>query len=353
MQMQSISINMSQQRRAIYNNLKMVGLTEGGIIYGGMVRDEIIATYNKSLFDEFIKSMEPKPYNKFWDTSYHPESKKRVLIPEDMDIYFKNNDLANSFIEKLTTCANQYNGRVVVHNIPRTAGLFYVLGNNFSHKVIKIYFRIGRTITFIGHKIEVKIDLIINLTDQIIEPPFNCADFTSNLFVMENAFEGNYNIRMSLSTGTPLDDMTFVAKHRLEMKIIDDMIEGKTEFIRNVEHHNSEFINGSRILKMLIKPINNYQITNLLFREIQLSHSTQTCDICLDLISVDSRGPFIEIMTNKHASNVMHKKCFIGYLTKEIANKYRNNESGQIECRCTRRNPFNFKNSYNFSSVYK
>ena len=104
---------------------------------------------------------------------------------------------------------------------------------------------------------------------------------------------------------------------------------------------------------MLLKENHIYQITNLQFREIERSKCSQDCDICLELINEDTSGSFIEIMTNKRASNVMHKQCFITYFKEEIARRYRSTETGNIECRCTRRNYFNFRESFKFSSLYK
>ena len=355
--MYRISINMDKEKRAVCNSIKMFGINEEGIVYGGMVRDEIISTYYKSIFDDFVKSSDNnlRLYDKFWDKKFHPVSIKRLLIPDDIDIFFKTNDRAEAFIEKLTTFANLFNGRVSIYNVPRTNSLFYVLGDNFAHKIIRIVFRIGKTFSFIGHKIEVKIDIIIKISDDFIdmEPPFNSADFTSNLFIMSKTSENKYEIRLSKCTGTPIDEMSFLVKRRAEMNIIERMIEGNIEFIRKADSINAEYINGCRILKMLSKHSINYNITNLQFRDIASSPCTHTCDICLEVINQDATGQFIEIMTNKHATNVMHRKCFINYLIKEVANRYRNTETGHIECRCTRRNPFNFKDSYRFSTLWK
>ena len=98
----------------------------------------------------------------------------------------------------------------------------------------------------------------------------------------------------------------------------------------------------------------NMKITNLLFREIDETSSTENCDICqMSLQTQETRpGTFIELLTNKHAINVMHKPCFLKYLKNEVYKKNRNDITNEIECRCTRRNLFNFKKSYNYSSVF-
>lgn len=367
--MEKVSINMNKERRAVYNLIKRMGLDEHGLIYGGMVRDEIVATYNKSVFDEYNKTSlldidaYYKSWDKYWDITYHPESAKRLIIPNDMDIYFKNNTNATSFIEKISNYSKLFNARLSIRDEVKTTGLAYSIGSNFQHKIIQITFYIGRTFVFAGLKITIKIDVIINNSEnRHIEPPFNCADFTCNMFVMSSTTEGNYEIRLSRNTGTKLDIMNHVEKRRVETKIIDDLVAGKTEFIRNIISRNTEYINGYRILKMLTNMQHSMKITNLLFRYIPFADITvieniseQNCDICQHSIidvEISNGAEAVEILTNKHAINFMHKHCFIEYFRKEVQRKYRNSDTDEIECKCTRRNLFNFKNSYKFSSLF-
>lgn len=350
-----IRINIKKEMRALYNKIKKTGLEHNGIIYGGMVRDEIISTYYKSIFDEYVKKeleenkLEIEIYKKFWDVSYHPESIKRMLIPCDMDIYFKNNTDASIYIGLLTEYSRNYNGIIDILDIPNT---LYSLGTNFNHKKIRLDFLVGRTITYRGYRLSIKIDIIINKQqDYKLEPPFNITDFTSNLFVMEKNNTNNYDIRLSRNTGTPLDSMNYILKKRYENKILDDMLKGETEFIRKIDSLNSEYINGLRIMKMINK---GYKITNILFREIEriTNKDEYKCDICFEILNKDTKDKLIEILTNKYSKNIMHKECFMKYLYTEIYKRYTNNTTGEIECRCPRRNAFNFKNSYKYSSIY-
>lgn len=353
--MQSPNMISDKEKRMAYNYIKRLGIAEDGIIYGGLVRDEIIATYYKTKFDEYAKTFElgTNIYDRFWNNTFHPESANRLLVPNDMDIFFNSNEKADQFIAKLTDFAKEYSGNIISYNVQLTNGLFYVLGDTFVHKKIKVLCRIGKTFTYIGYRIELMLDVIINTQPEaMIEPPFNSADFTSNLFVMSKIQTGDYEIRLSRNTGTPLDLMPHVIKRRTEMQIIDDMIAGKTEFIRNSDSEYSEYINGMRILKMLNKS-HYLKITNLLFNEVQVSEYAQNCDVCTDEISKNAVSDFIEIKTNRCAINVMHRKCFLKYLENEIMRKYRNPDTNRIECRCTRRNCFNFKDSYKFSTLYK
>ena len=46
------TINLNKEKRILFNIIKMMVINCDGIVYGGLVRDEIIATHHKSLFDE-------------------------------------------------------------------------------------------------------------------------------------------------------------------------------------------------------------------------------------------------------------------------------------------------------------
>jgi len=231
--------------------------------------------------------------------------------------------------------------------------LFYTAGHNLIHKKIKIVFRLGRTIAYSGIRVEINIDVIINNQElsNPLEPPFNNADFTSNLFVMVQNYTGKYDIRLSKNTGTKLDELNYVSKQRIEMKIIDDLVNGRTEFIRKATDARAEYINGLRILKM-IKSNHPLKITNLLFNEIDDDEAIKSieheCDICQSSVKNKDDDCIIEINTNQFFKNYMHKSCFLEFFEKEVCQKRVNNDTGCIECRCTRRNIFNFKESYKF-----
>lgn len=352
----SIIFNKDKEIRVAYNALKHIGLNQNGIIFGGMVRDEIIATHNKALFNEYIK-LDESLYNKFWDKSFHVETINRMRVPNDMDIYFKNNNDAEKFMVDIQNFNKLYGGRIVICDRTNSRALFYTIGNECMHKKIIITLRLGKTLTFNGHKIQLNIDMIINnYANYKFEPPFNACDFSCNVFIMvKSSTSTNYDIRLSNNTGTPLDDLDYFNKKKMEVKIIDELLQGRIEFIRNIQTRNTEYINGFRIMKMLHK--NEYKITNLLFRDFEKTDEEKieksTCDICMCDIEFAESEELIEILTNKHYKNIMHKKCFINYLDKEIGKKYVNTETNQIECRCSRRNSFNFKNSYKFSFLYK
>jgi hypothetical protein len=350
--MLKLNIITNKEKRIAFKYIKNLGIKNDGIIFGGMVRDEIVATHYKSLFDDYYETQQHqlqsqrKYYKKFWDVSFHNETSLRTLIPVDVDIFFNNNQSADNFIRDLTEYVELFNGRISVLN-----SFLYEFGENLIHRKVIIRFYIGKTFSHNGTIIKINIDIIINNNeDVIIEPPFNNADFTCNLFVMCKSQSTDYEIRLSKNTGTKLDQMSFLRKLNLQSKIMNDLIAGNTQFIRKSISNDGEYISGLRILKMMNK---NIKISNLLFREVSTTTLDQNCDICQMIIeSRENCETFVEILTNKHAINIMHKSCFIKYLNNEIYKKNRNAETNKIECRCTRRNLFNFNESYKYSYVY-
>ena len=352
--MLSIIFNKDKEIRLAYNRLKSDGIKNNGIIFGGMVRDEIIATYNKSLFEKYIKSNNGS-FASFWDKSYHPESINRMKIPNDIDIYFNNNDDAEKFVEDIDNFNKSFGGEIIIINKPNSNALFYTIGNECIHRKIIIVLKLGKTLSFGGHKLTINIDLLINNdANYRYEPPFNSCDFTCNLFVMVKSLQ-SYDIRLSKNTGTPLDDLDYTSKMRMQGKIIDELLLGRIEFIRNVDSRNAEYINGFRIMKMVLR--DEYKITNVLFRDFEKTKDLKeldnsTCDICMSDIDMSENEKLIEILTNKYHRNIMHRNCFVEYINREITRKYVNRSTDKIECRCSRRNPFNFKESYKFSILY-
>jgi hypothetical protein len=122
-----------------------MGVNMDGIIFGGMVRDEIIATHYKSLFDEHHSELDKRNYNKYWNMNYHVETVKRTIIPNDMDIYFQDNEKAEMFIQTIQTYARSFNGTVIIAD-----SMLYEFGENLIHKKIYMNLYIGRTVTFSG-----------------------------------------------------------------------------------------------------------------------------------------------------------------------------------------------------------
>jgi len=206
------TINLNKEKRYLFNIIKMMAINCDGIIYGGLVRDEIITSHHKSLFDEYNGGDDK--YSKFWDKSYHPESKFRTLIPNDIDIYFKNNEISQGFIANVSNFVEENRGTLYVRN-----GFLYSMEQQFIHKKMTMIFKVGKSFCTNGFRIEINMDVIVNNTLTIyMEPPFDNADMSCNLFVMSKTAPDRYEIRLSKNTGTKLDTMPFVKNRNFKQK---------------------------------------------------------------------------------------------------------------------------------------
>lgn len=360
----NIEIIYTKEKRSFINIIKNFGLLSKGIIFGGLVRDEIIGCHFRKEF--FNKKLDK---NSYWDENYNIETVKRLILPNDMDIYFKYSNDSKEFINRIHKFVAMFGGNV---NIARTTDrhnlnqLRYVDHNLvLKHNKVNIEVVIGKTFRNKGIKLKFSIDIITTDENQYqrdsyyktlidnIEPPFNNLDFLCNSFIMEK-INGYSTIRLSNYTGTPLDKMNLIDKTRFSITIIDDIIQHKTMFTRSINSFSSETTNCFRIIKMIDRQGFSWNITNLPFRIFQASEITKPiddlCCICRDDIKLavgnDSNEKITELNTNKNKTNIIHFECFIQYLYNENKTKYRSNDTNQIECRCPFRNLFNFKECY-------
>lgn len=338
----TINITYGKEKRALINRIKRFGLDNNGIIFGGLVRDEIIATHYR---DEFINKK--LNFSRYWDKDYDSETNKRLIIPNDIDIYFKNNSNIEEFLEKIKTYIKSFNGKIIIHDINSNnfRSFLYNFNISLNHTKVYIEIKLGRTISFSGIRLSLEIDIIsnVNQSNLLLEPPFYNLDFLSNVFIMEKN-NGITNIRLSSCTGTILDTMNFVKKSMNSYKIIDDIINFRTQFVRNLTQNlDNEYTNCFRIIKMIDREY-SWNITNVPFSPITIDEDDDNrCCICLD--KFDKKKQLISINTNPITKNIIHRCCFMTYLKTEQRKRYRN-DNGLIEIRCPFRNPFNFKECY-------
>lgn len=339
----TINITYGKEKRALVNHIKRIGLNNNGIIFGGLVRDEIIATHYR---DEFINKK--LDFSRYWDKEYNPDTNGRLIIPFDIDIYFKNPSNIEEFINNIKSYLSNFNSKIIIQDVNSSClrSFSYNLNLSLNHKKVYIEIKLGRTITFGGIRFGLDIDIIsnVNQTTTFLEPPFYNVDFLSNVFIMERN-NGITNIRLSNCTGTILDTMNFVKKSANSSKILDDIIHFRTQFVRNFTgNSDSEFINCFRIIKMIDREY-PWNITNVPFSPITIDEEDDDNKCCICLEKINDKKPLISINTNPKTKNIIHRCCFISYLKAEQQKRYRNNEH-LIEIRCPFRNPFNFKECF-------
>ena len=359
----TLSIKYLKEMRNFINVIKNMGLKREGIIYGGLVRDEIIGNHYREKF--INKKLD---FDKYWDSSYDVETNKRLIIPNDIDIFFKNENNANDYIKNITNFVKIYYGMAIIKKVDRSQNMFNYISSNLKlkHYKVNVIVNIGRTLTYNGLKLKLLLDIITVNNELIIgdsltelymsniEPPFYNIDFLCNIFLLESINKKN-TIRLSNCTGTQLDTMEFTKKNLFLNKVIKDIINGETQFIRNDINSNAEIINCYRIIKLIDRPI-SWNITNIPFNIFKFNDIKfdidETCYICMDEIKLtlenkekNKNSKFVSITTTSK-NQILHYNCFISYLKTEKNKGYINPETGEIECRCPLRTPFNFKKCF-------
>ncbi len=262
-----VVIHRHKEFRNNCNTIASLALNNDGIIYGGFVRDEIVKDHYTSLF--FKKNPIPEDVSKderyefvdkrlasYWDTKNDPETIERLLNPKDIDVFFRKQEDFDKFLSDVSRdgfsvdaieCTNQY----------------FLSTRRIGHKK----FLVTRLCTVSSFRFDFSVELdvcIDELTYGSREPPFNRTDFLCNAFV--KTFDG---VRLSNCTGTFLDKRFVkpIEKMRIQMKIIDMLLEKKTFAVRD----NPSMI--TRIEKFLKK---GFDIVN--FAPFD---NKEMCSVCL------------------------------------------------------------------------
>jgi hypothetical protein len=361
---ESVNVMYYRELRNLINRVKSIGLSSSGILFGGVVRDDIIGTHYRKLFID--KQLD---FDKYWDYNYDVETNKRLIIPKDIDIFFKSENNSTVFIKEVQKLVQRFNGNVSISTNRNFNHIKYTCNYVFlKHERLHIYLTVGNSLSQSGIRLTLDVDIIkvdsnrnngidnFSYINEIsrIEPPFYNLDFLSNIFICEKS-NSMIITRMSNCTGTPVDDMVFSNKIQFSAKIIEDIINMRTHFVSKMDCFNTEYINCYRILKMIERSY-SWNIINIPFRFIDtkdiIEPINDKCCICLDEIIINEENKeeimktneqFLELNTNKKKSNYMHNHCFLNYLRKEQKTRYVDETTKRVECRCPFRNIFNFR----------
>ena len=256
----SVTVMYYRELRNLINRVKTIGLNSSGILFGGVVRDDIIGTHYRKLFID--KDLD---FDKYWNYDYDIETRKRLIIPKDIDIFFKNENNYTSFVKEIQKLVQRFGGNISFSVNNNLNHIKYTCNYVFlKHERLHIYLTVGNSLSQSGIRLTLDIDIIKvdsnrnvsmdNMTylNEIsrIEPPFFNLDFLSNTFICEKS-NSTIVTRMSNCTGTPLDTMVFSNKIHISSKIIEDIINMRTQFVSKMDFFNTEYINCFRILKMI------------------------------------------------------------------------------------------------------
>jgi hypothetical protein len=307
-----------QVKRAAYQQMEKLAFDRAGTIFGGYVRDKIIF---KHYTDEFHNNM--LETDKYWDKTYSPETRSRLLIPTDMDVAFKTMEDADNFISDLRE-VRQYSD---VHVVDTLLHSHYYAPIIQSVRKVTMRIIIGE-IPFVhrGLTVVISADVVVAKPNIIMQPPFGNLDMLCNGFIMTR----EHGIIFSKNTGTIIDEYPDLKRTKVICGIMEDLVKFRTYLSFTVRKNNAiikQKLNATalkRITKMDNKSHQRWTMLNLPFQidtytaypqqAAQPSEATETCAICIGELN---EGDRIAYTTNTKEDGTcipcakMHHRCFI------------------------------------------
>lgn len=101
-----LSINYNEKKYNILRDIESILIQNDGIIFGGYVRDKYIHDYYAYKF----YSNELNDPEKYSDPEYDPETKLRLLVPNDIDVYFDRDEVKRIMRKNGYMCVISGNG---------------------------------------------------------------------------------------------------------------------------------------------------------------------------------------------------------------------------------------------------
>jgi hypothetical protein len=281
--MTSLEINKNKEYIAGYYKISQIALDNSGIIYGGMIRDEI---RREHATEQFHKKFSTD--NKFWDETFSIETLDRLFISNDIDIHFSDMYKANKFNNEL-----EKDHGFKIDETPDST--LYLFDSTVIHKKFRANCIIGETFTMNGTKMHFNIDVCICRN---MEPPYFNPD--TELSILVN--DGN-SIR--ISTGCDIiNHMNSFQKTRYCSRLIEKIIEKKNSIVQNPRDSTSAFVLLKRIGKMTRDDIT---FTNIDWIEYETTWNNDVCCLCRCADEDEHRG---RLPIKIAGANLFHRECF-------------------------------------------
>ena len=315
----SIPINISKEKRKLFNMIKKAVFKENGIIYGDFVRDEIIAEHYKNEFNNYIKyicyynnyDIKNAITNNFWDKKYHPSSFHRTVVSKKISIFFYKKTKLDNFILYIKNLNLDYinDNNIIISNTINNIKYDYIYYN------IVIKTKIGKTFVHQGHEIKIKISINCPTNDNTnsfkYDPPFGICSFVYNFLIHTKK-----GIRLSNTTGTILDGFNSnYDKINIIKNIKNDIVNFNTEICSI--NCNDDNINTLiyKIIKMTNK--NNKIIWTIKNLPYLVDYKNDTDNVKDDLCCICQEKLYnnTEIATTlSKTNNILTKACTLHHL---------------------------------------
>jgi hypothetical protein len=297
---QTSIVNLNKVKYMMMNRLSIILTDKNAIIFGGFVRDRLIHDYFAIKFLQ--KSSNDR--DKFDDETYDPETKGRLLVSKDIDLFLEGDE---SSVEELYNVLRQEGFHVTTSRVRKQ------YFENINVKQQKVCVRILNAHEMGLTNIEIELDVLFS-TEDGIRPPFGRLDLECNAFLMTNK-----GISLSNQTGTYLDRICSFQHKRNEFEILEKMVKFEADVAildkdgGDIEKHaiRNRIIRFNRIILMQER---GWKINNRVYTVVD-APKNEICDICY---STFSSGLTIKL---ECCGLYLHKECFANYVKEAYQTK--------------------------------
>ena len=260
MEQQIFEANLNEIKYKMMKTLESIILGFDGIIFGGYVRDTYIHNHYAQKFYENSENI------KYSNPENDLDTKNRLLVAKDIDVFLKGNNIQTLY-DKFTASG--------FHVISKETKTMY-----FDNKEIfqqKSDIRLNNMNLYGMPNVTVSLDVLYT-TNDTIEPCFGKLDLMCNCLIMYKN-----GIRLSTQTGTELDNTISYTRKMLEMEILNDILQLKTDIAKSLEERSIKD-RKLQFLRAFNMQLKGWKINNCIY-EVKTELNKLVCDLCDQLLS--------------------------------------------------------------------
>jgi hypothetical protein len=205
------TINLNKVKFLLMARIERLLLENGAIIFGGYVRDKLIHDHHATLFYQQNR-LKGKKYS---DPSFHPETKHRLLIPKDIDVFIRG---TQQEVDEIYSKLTDQGFRVEVKHRKKIYGVF----DDINQQKVVVY-----ALQQLGFpSIKIELDVLYSSKPDV-KPPFGRLDLWCNGLLLDKN-----GITLSNQTGSCLDRANGVDRKLFEIEIINDLLKFRSKSVR-------------------------------------------------------------------------------------------------------------------------
>lgn len=201
------TVNLSKVKYLTMTKISELFIKKGAIIFGGFVRDKLIHDHYASAYYNEHEGEDIK----YSDPNHSPETKHRLLVPKDIDLFIRGTE---EHVEEIYSFIRS-NGFMIEIKIQRK---IYGAFDNINQQKIVI-----RTVNQFGFPpILIDVDVLFSSDDKV-KPPFKRLDLWCNSLLMDNT-----GITFSDQTGSRIDDWNLFDRKLFEIGLLEKLLKFET-----------------------------------------------------------------------------------------------------------------------------